>query len=324
MNRLGRPLADLALIVVNYGSHGLLVKNLLAVAGHSPEAMVVVVDNFTSKSERDAVARLAAANNWSLIEPDTNLGFGKGVNVGVEQARKLGAGCCLLLNPDASIDRVSLLRLWQAVHENPLALVSPTVHRPDGSVWFGGADLYLETGRTASRRRRVPGSTERLEPWLSGACLMLNLQLWDRVGGFDEGYFLYWEDVDLSHRVRLAGGEIVTLTDARAVHDEGGTQEKNTRAYARRAKSRTYYYYNIRNRFLFAARNLDDSDLRRWKMASLEASWEILLRGGRRQFLHPFGPLGAAVRGIMDGWRLTVTERRPEGRDRVLPGTWDN
>jgi GT2 family glycosyltransferase len=322
MIRRSRPLADLAVVVVNYGSHKLLEKNLQAVARHTPEAKVVVVDNYTATPERDAVARLAATNNWSLVTPDSNLGFGKGANAGVERAKALGARCCFLLNPDAGIDRASLLRLWEAVHADPMALVSPTVHRPDGSVWFGGADLYLETGRLASMRRRVPGSTERREPWLSGACLMMNLELWDRVGGFDEGYFLYWEDVDLSHRVRLAGGKLVTLPDAHAVHDEGGTHQ-DAKASAGGAKSGTYYYYNIRNRFLFAARHLDDSDLRRWKMSSFGASWEILLRGGRRQFLHPVGPLGAAVRGILDGWRLTTTERRPP-RARVHPGTWDN
>lgn len=307
--------AGLAVVVVNYGSHELLARNLLAVARHTPEARIVVVDNFTSAAERAAVAGLAGTNGWDLLAPDTNLGFGKGMNLGVGHARTLGADCCLLLNPDAGIDRASLLRLWETVRADPLALVSPTVYRPDGSVWFGGADLYLQSGRTASIRRRVPGSDERVEPWLSGACLMVQMQLWDRVGGFDEGYFLYWEDVDLSYRVTRAGGNLLTLPDAWAVHDEGGTHQDGRGPAG--SKSSTYYYFNIRNRLLFAARHLDDSDLRRWKMSSLAASWEILLRGGRRQFLHPVEPLGAALRGIMDGWRLTA-------RNRARPTAWNN
>jgi GT2 family glycosyltransferase len=296
-----------AVVVVNYGCHALLAGNLQIVSRHSPEVTVVVVDNYISPAERNAVSSLAAHNNWVLVAPDSNLGFGRGVNLGMDKARELGAECCLILNPDAVIDRAGLVRLRDAVLAEPMTLFSPTVLRPDGSVWFGGADLYLESGRLASRRKRNPEAQERLEPWLSGACLMVHRQLWELVGGFDEDYFLYWEDVDLSFRVRRIGGDLATLHDAYAVHDEGGTQKRQASSAS---KSTAYYYYNIRNRLLFAARHLDDSDFRRWKVTSLGESWEILLRGGRRQFLHPAAPLGAALRGIRDGWRLADIERR--------------
>lgn len=309
MNRKARNTRELAIVVVNYNSHGLLVKNLIPLARHSPETTIIVVDNFTTDVERRTVTELAATNGWVLVAPDTNLGFGAGMNLGVRQGRELGAKFFLLINPDASIDRENLCKLWEAVQLEPMALISPTVLRPDGTVWFGGADLYFQTGRMASTKRRVPGSTERLEPWLSGACLMIHLELWDRVKGFDESYFLYWEDVDLSFRVRRVGGKLLTLPDTHAVHDEGGTQSMKVRPSSTKSKSDTYYYYNIRNRLLFAARNLSDSDLRRWKRTSAEAGWEVLMRGGRRQLLRPAGPLGAAFRGTLDGLRLVAKER---------------
>lgn len=307
----GRPLGRCAVVVVNFGSHDLVEANVVPVARHTPDVLVVVVDNFTTPTERAAVADLAARHGWAAVLSEGNAGFGGGVNRGVATALELGAESFLLLNPDATIDAESLRHLRTVVADDPLALVAPTVVRPDGSVWFAGADLCLDTGQMRSRRRRGEARARdarppRLEEWLSGACLMVSAQLWRRLGGFDEEYFLYWEDVDLSHRAVAAGGRLVVDSVARAVHDEGGTQQPG----GGRAKSAGYYYFNIRNRLLFAARHLDDEDLRRWVRTTLPAAREIVLRGGRRQLLRPRGPLGAAYRGTRDGLAIARAERR--------------
>jgi GT2 family glycosyltransferase len=307
-------LPRLAIIVVNYGSHKLLEKNLVAVAGHTASARIVVVDSYSSAQERRDVEELTVKFGWELLTPDTNVGFGRGANIGVQHACGLGAECFLLLNPDAVLDKESLNLLWEAVADRPHTLFSPTVLRPDGSVWFNGADLYLDTGLTASAGRRGMNGMARTEPWLSGACLMASRDLWELVGGFDEEYFLYWEDVDISHRVRQAGGALAVLTHAHAVHDEGGTQRRGRQELGSVAKSSTYYYFNIRNRLLYGARHLDNSDLARWTVTTLWASCEILLRGGRRQFIRPRAPVSAALLGIRDGLRVAAKERRRRAR----------
>jgi len=132
--------------------------------------------------------------------------------------------------------------------------------------------------------------------------MTLHADLRDRVGGFDEPYFLYWEDVDLSVRVERAGGRLVVRTDLEVVHDAGGTQGEQHG----RAKSDTYYSFNCRNRLLFATRHLDRGDLLRWIAATPAVSREILLRGGRRQLLHSPRPLLAAVRGSLAGTGLAL------------------
>jgi GT2 family glycosyltransferase len=191
-----------------------------------------------------------------------------------------------------------------------MSLVSPVVVRPDGSDWFSGCDLYLDSGYMRSRRKRDGDTGRRVEPWLSGACLMVSSQLWNELGGFSDSYFLYWEDVDLSFRTRRLGGDVVVLDSAMAVHDEGGTHEVDSRAKVGRGKSATYYYYNLRNRLLFASRCLDDSDIRRWMRTSVQAARDVLLQGGKRQFLRPVKPLSAAFRGTWDGLRIAQTELR--------------
>lgn len=295
------PKRKLAIIVVNYGSHELLETNIAPVSSHTPDVSVVVVDNYTSETERDAVASLAARRGWTLVASETNLGFGAGMNLGVEAAARDGARAFLLINPDATLGKSSLHLLRDAVEQNPMTVVAPRILRSDGSIWFTGATVRMEDGETRGRRHASAALPPGERRWLTGACLLMSLEMWEAAGGFDDRYFLYWEDVDFSFRVEAAGGALEVVEGATAIHDEGGTQGSGPGS---RAKSPVYYYYNIRNRLLFAAIHLNPDDRRRWKGSAIPAAWRILLRGGRRQFLRPIGPVWAAVRGTSDGLRL--------------------
>jgi GT2 family glycosyltransferase len=295
-------LASVAIVVVNYGSSELLEQNLLPLARQSG-SRIVVVDNLTTAAERSRVVALCEREGWSAVLPDGNTGFGGGMNLGVARALADGAGRFLLLNPDATIAVPDLEVLLARSIRDPLTLLAPRIVRPDGSVWFDGVDLYLDDGRIRSPRRRQTLAPDRWEPWLSGACLIVTATLWSAVGGFDESYFLYWEDVDLSHRVLAAGGSLEVCAEATAVHSEGGTQggEHST---AGEPKSATYYFYNIRNRMLFAANNLGADDVDRWRRLIVRVAWETLLQGGRRQFLRSPEPLLAGLRGVRAARRI--------------------
>ncbi|MGW9419052.1 glycosyltransferase [Cellulosimicrobium funkei] len=291
---------DLAIVVVSYGSAALLERNLGA-RGAVGEARVVVVDNRSTTPERERVSRLADERGWDLLTPAENLGFGGGANLGMRVAFGAGAAEVLLLNPDATIAAADVRTLRAAVQDDRLLLVSPVVLTPAGRRWFGGLDVYLDDGtfRAPSRRDEHPGAA-RVE-WLSGACLLVTREVWERTGGFDDAYFLYWEDVDLSYRLQRAGGRVAVVEDAVAVHDEGGTHRDGRQRPE--AKSETYYYYNIRNRMLFAAQHLDEVSVRRWRRSAPGNARAVLRRGGRRQFLRPVVPLRAAWRGLRDGRR---------------------
>jgi len=290
----------LAIVAVNYGSSGLLERNLVRSAARAAPASVVVVDNPTSSEERTRVQALAAEHGWLLVEPEENLGFGGGANAGAQRAIDAGAQDLLLLNPDATLGEgcVPLLRAADPMHD---AVCAPQIVTSGGAVWFDGADLYLDDGITRGRakRRQYPAS-ERWE-WLTGACLWVPVEIWTATGGFYPEYFLYWEDVDFSRRVVEAGGMLRVVSAARAVHDEGGTQG---RAADDRTKSEMYYYFNIRNRMLFATQHLGQSGVRRWARTAGASAREILLRGGRRQFLFSLAPWRGGFRGLRDARRI--------------------
>ncbi len=297
-----------AVLVVNYGSHELVAENLARTA--LPDgALVVVVDNLTTSAERAAMRSLAADRRWHLVEPESNLGFGAGMNAAAAEASRRGAEVFVLLNPDAHVEGDGIAHLVAAVEEDHDLMVAPLVLRPDGGHFSSEMELDLDRGSV--RRVRDGARYARSATWLSGACLAVHRSLWERVGGFDDDYFLYWEDIDLSVRVAAAGGRLRVDREVVAVHSAGGTQSPSD---GDRAKSPVYYYYNVRNRLVFAAQHLDAATQRRWRRRSLPAAWSILLRGGRRQFLHPSRTFLPAARGTLSGLAYMRAARHARSR----------
>lgn len=306
---------SLAIVVVNFGSHELLRRNLVPLSISAPDVTVVVVDNFSSDDERRIIIELCDTHGWRAVY-GPNRGFGAGMNRGVADALASGASELLLLNPDAVLHSADLRALMACLNERPRALVCPTIRRPDRSVWFDGATLDLRRGRTISRMPR-PGDPTELG-WSSAACILLTADTWAELGGFDEDYFLYWEDVDLSVRAHLLGLELVVLPDVTAVHDEGGTHGSSDSDRL----SWIYYRFNVRNRLVFAAKFLSTRDLVRWYAHTPTESYRVMLRGdGRRVFLTPVESLRALLGGVLDGlmtgWRLR--RRQDAGGTRLAP-----
>ena len=315
-----------SLIIVNYGSAHLLAENLAKLNLGPVNGSVVVVDNYTTTAERTAVADLASDRHWDLVALDRNYGFGVGVNEGVNAAIAAGSRTVAVLNPDASISAADLQLMVHAVEADPTLMVSPLIRTSSGTIWFDGMELFMDSGEVASRRRPVMPAGPR-KPWLSGACFAMSVELWNAVGGFDPDYFLYWEDVDLSHRVVNHGGHLTVLENALAVHDSGGTQ---TAIRGGGTKSESYYFHNIRNRLVYAAKHLEGKQLRKWIYATPRVSYQILLGGGRRQLISSPAPLRAYVKGIIYGYALMIRLRRVKasaqystrvaaGRDRKVP-----
>lgn len=290
-----------AIVVVNYGSSQLLETNLTASA--APTDLVVVVDSWTDAAERERVRLLAQRHGWLLAEPDHNTGFGGGMNLGVGQALEAGATTLLLLNPDARIAPGDVAHLAEQVQADETLLIAPRILRADGLPWMAALmDLRLADGTVGSSLRRPPGAA--VMEWVSGAVMVLSAALWRRIGGFDEEYFLYWEDIDLCRRVHEVGGTIRVDTSVTAVHDEGGTHADG----GGQAKSEAYYFYNIRNRALYAARWLSAEDRRRWRASTLRTAADTIQKGGRRQLIQSFRPWRAYLRGVAASLRVGVAQ----------------
>jgi GT2 family glycosyltransferase len=180
---------------------------------------LIVVDNGSSDGTVPAVRE--AAPDATLIEAGENLGFAAASNRGAA----LSSGRLLLfLNPDAVVAPgfreaielpLSEQRGWAAWQGLVTAEDGRIINSRGGAVhftgiaWAGGAGEPVHAGDSA-----------RVEPgFVSGACLAVTADQFESAGGFAEPFFLYHEDVDLSLRLRLAGGRLGVETQARADHD---------------------------------------------------------------------------------------------------------
>ncbi|MCD2440994.1 glycosyltransferase family 2 protein [Agromyces sp. SYSU K20354] len=294
----------LALVVVNFASASLLAANLVDPRLRGVIGCIVVVDNRSTIEETRRVRELCATNDWILVELPRNEGFGAGVNAGVARARELACTRVLALNPDATIDADSVRALLTASRADPRALVAPRIVRPDATVWFAGAVLDQRNGTTRRARDDELGGRTT---WQTGAAFLAPIPMWDEVGGFDDDYFMYWEDIDLSWRWHEAGGRLALVESATAVHDAGGTQ-------AGAGKSPMYVYFNCRNRLLFARKRFGSRYGRRWWRGSIAYGWSVATRGSRRMLAkHPL-LLWSALRGTLAGAFGSLTPRYASAR----------
>lgn len=224
-------MSDCAVVIVNYNAGGHLTDAVRsAVAAGASE--IVVVDNGSSD---DSLALLeASSSGWPLriVRNGKNVGFAAGCNVGV---RASSAGAILFLNPDCRLEDGALAALLGVLHSDPrIGMVGPLLLNPDGSEQRGGRNL-LPTPVSGFARafgltwlggafrdfnlNGTPLPTAPIEvESVSGGCMLVKRAAIAAVGLWDEGYFLYCEDLDLCMRFGRAGWRIVFVPQARATH----------------------------------------------------------------------------------------------------------
>ena len=242
----GVDVPAISVLVVNHNAgrhlHDCL-ERLRAVTGEKRSQdgglEIILVDNASTDGSTEAVREFQERGPElgppvRLIPLERNVGFGAGCN---RAARHAAGRYLLLLNPDAWIDGASLRLLGDALDgDSRLGVAAPALHYPDGSPQFVWAPPVGVLGEAVQRfRNRFEGATwnHRLLPrflkpflgsgWFSAACLLVRRSAFEEVGGFDEGFFLYFEDADLGLRIRRSGWRQVQVADARAWHVRGAT-----------------------------------------------------------------------------------------------------
>ena len=214
---------SVAAVVVHWNSRARLPACLQAL-GHDPRLQVVVVDNASPDGGEREIRDAFPSVRWHAM--GRNAGFGAAVNAGARQA---ASDWILALNPDAVVPGGDVLRLSEWAALAGVAAVGPLLFGPDGAVersWDLRDSALGDLGRFFAWRLRLPLAAPRgpIEvAWLSGACLLVRRDAFERAGGFDERFFLYFEDADLCRRLRRAGGRVMLHPGFRAEHQRGGS-----------------------------------------------------------------------------------------------------
>jgi N-acetylglucosaminyl-diphospho-decaprenol L-rhamnosyltransferase len=250
--------ADLAVVVVNYNAGEHLARCIASIYAASGELGldVMVVDN----ASRDGSTAEAADRHPAVrvLENPVNRGFAAAANRGIAET---DAPLILLLNPDAEVTGGTLPAFVKVTRERPrVAVLGPLVRNPDGTIQpsarkvpgVGEGLAHAFLGRVAPGNRFSRSytladwdrTTEREVEWISGSAMLLRREAVEAVGGFDEGYFMYVEDVDLCTRLRAAGWTVLFSPELEVTHEIGVSARSLPRRMAYEHSRSIYRYFS--------------------------------------------------------------------------------
>jgi len=254
-------MSSVAVVVVAYGAREDLLRCLESTEGAGE---VVVVDNAQEVDLPPAVE--AARPGSEVLRMEENVGFAAACNAGATATQ---SDHVMFLNPDAMLAAGAIERLAAFLDEHPdVACVGPRLLHPDGSLQtsayrfptvFTEAVRLTGLGRLVPRRllRKTPGirsvapSSGHFDPhdearpadFITGACMLVRRSAFDAIEGFDETYFLYYEEIDLCRRLAAAGQATWLCPDAGATHRIGASSDTARRlVWEARHRSRIRYF----------------------------------------------------------------------------------
>ena len=224
-----------SVVVVNYNSGDLLarcVASVLADASTGTPPEVVVVDN--ASCDRSLQQLADDEGDVAVVRSPRNLGYAAAANLGIART---SAPVVAVLNPDTWLEPGTGAALLARLADQGIGAVGPRLINPDGSTYPSARSVpsvgvavghgllhFVWEANPFTRRYRQLGvdpSTARDVDWVSGAAVWLRRDALEQVGGWDERYFMYVEDVDLCWRLRRAGWRVVYEPAGRVEHVQG-------------------------------------------------------------------------------------------------------
>jgi N-acetylglucosaminyl-diphospho-decaprenol L-rhamnosyltransferase len=232
-------MADLTLVIVSWNVCELLRRCLQSILATEGDVEIVVVDNASTDGSLEMVRE--AFPQVHLIANEENRGFTAANNQGLALAH---GRCLLLLNPDTEVVEDALATMVQYMDAHPeVGALGPRLLFPDGRqqpsrrrfptfatalVESTVVQEWWADNRILRRYYMADTPDDTVQPvdWVVGACLLVRREAYEQIGGLDEGFFMYSEELDWCKRIKDAGWEIVYLPTATVIHHEGKSSEQ--------------------------------------------------------------------------------------------------
>ena len=232
---------DVAVVIVNYRTAELTVAAARSALSEPEVAEVVVVDNASDDGSLGHLQEQLEGSSppVAVVGSDRNLGFGRGCELGVSRST---APLLLFLNSDATLSPGSLGVLRSTLLSDPeLGVVAPFVYGPDGQTRQVSHGVFPSLRSIVARTNLRPPAT--LEPdWVSGVAMLARRADHAAAGGFDPGFVMYMEDIDLCRRLRAAGKGIRLVPDAAVRHVGGASRRSSVEQRRQHHRSQRLYF----------------------------------------------------------------------------------
>ena len=213
---------------------------------------IIIVDN--NSSEADSVKLESIINNGiNVIFLNTNLGFSGGNNTGIKIALEQNVDFILLLNNDTTVEKDFLeILLNKFQTDESIGIVAPQINYYDepNKIWSAGGKISKLRASGFALTNKMENELKKKDrnvDFVSGCCMLIKKEVIEKVGLFDENYFLYLEDTDLCCRARAEGYKILVTHDTKIYHKVSGSTKI--------CFSTTPLYYTTRNRLYFIKKN---------------------------------------------------------------------
>ncbi|MBU6389255.1 glycosyltransferase family 2 protein [Patescibacteria group bacterium] len=245
---MSSSLPRIAVVIVGYNSRQYLPECLetLFASRYLPEKVF-----FLSNGSQDGSVEYIKENfpQVDVTEIEDNIGFAAGNNLLIQKALAFGVDAILLLNPDTVISATCLQLLARAYRPDtiwqPLVLLHEKDRKTKSVNSYGNPLHFLGFSYAGGNRQPMPAGRGGEITLASGAAVLIPRAVFERIGIFEECFFMYHEDVDFSWRARMSGYNIRSLYSAQVWHK-----------YAYSRNSRKFYYVE-RNRLLFILKNYE-------------------------------------------------------------------
>lgn len=219
---------DISIIIINYQSERYLENNLVSVYGKIfPEVRCEIIIINNDRKE-----------NLELIKnrfPEIKIA-GRGRNIGFGAAGNLGAKAAqgrflFFLNPDCEIVSQNILEIINEFDKDKnIGIMGSQLVRKNGKAqkWICGKEMSLSNlirnNLGFSRSRKIWESRKKIKTdWVAGTAMIIRKIFFEELGGFDEKFFMYFEDMDLCRRIRKAGKKVIYFPNFKVKHLEGGS-----------------------------------------------------------------------------------------------------
>lgn len=305
---------SLSVIILSWNVRDLLRGCLHSLPLDNPQIEIIVVDAASADGTPDLVR--AEFHQVKLIASAENLGYTRGNNLGLRAAT---GHYCLILNPDTEILDDALARMLAHMDSHPrIGVLGPQLLYPDRAVQSTRrrfptlATAFFESTWAQSLAPRalldhyyardLPDTHITEVDWVIGAALLVRREAYTQVGGLDEGFFMYSEELDWQRRIKAAGWQVVYFPEAQIIHHEARSSAQVPAAtHIRFNTSKVRYFRKYHG--AFAAESL-----RVWLLSNfafqLFLEWVKSLVGHKRELRHE------RIRVYRAVLRSGLTERR--------------
>lgn len=231
-------------IIVTYNGEEYIEDCLHSIQKQTCMTDVLVVDNGSADNTCSLVEK--EYPQVRLLKLERNIGFAGANNVGIRYAMERGYEYVLLLNEDTVADQFLIQKLMKYVGKNVAVIPKIYMNGSRTKVWYAAGQLDFERGVAINCREDFMDKVMEVT-FMTGCCMLIHVNVFAEVGLFDENYFMYYEDTDLSIRMYKHKIKMLYVPDTYVWHR---LQGKGTKPY--------YAYYMTRNRLYFLQKHSKD------------------------------------------------------------------